>query len=134
MQTQKFVRDAVLCAALLCWSLFPVQAGNIFKADVPDNLNLASSWSNSIAPATTDIATWDHTVQVNTNSLLGANLSWAGIAILDPATGITILTNTGATNITLGASGIDMSAAATGLVLSNNVTLGAAQTWTVDTN
>ena len=42
------------------------------------------------APGSADVAVWNNLTQVNTNETLGANLSWAGIQILDPANGITM--------------------------------------------
>ena len=133
MQKTKLLRPAALCAGLLGWSLAQAQASNVFKADVTDALNLASSWSNSIAPTSADIATWDHTVQVNASSVLSAGASWAGIDILDPAQAISI-TTTNASALTLGASGIDMSLASTSLTIGTPVVLGAAQNWNVDAN
>ncbi|MGD0259257.1 MAG: polysaccharide lyase family protein [Verrucomicrobiota bacterium] len=104
------------------------RAATIFKADNASNLNLATSWSNNVAPGASDIATWNHLVVNNTNSALGANLNWSGIKILDPAGPITFAAGNTLTN---GAAGIDLSLAANSLTLSNNVVLNANQTWNV---
>jgi autotransporter-associated beta strand protein len=128
MQTKKSLYAAALCFALFYFSRGAAQAGNVFKADVPDNLNLATSWSNSVAPTASDIATWDQTVQVNTTSSLGANLAWAGIEILNPAGLITLSAGNTLTN---GASGINLSLATNGLTLDCPVVLSANQSWIV---
>jgi autotransporter-associated beta strand protein len=103
-------------------------AATIFKADTAANLNLPASWSNNVAPGASDVATWNHLVVNNTSSALGANLSWSGIKILDPAGPITFAAGNTLTN---GASGMDLSLAANSLTLSNNVVLNANQTWNV---
>lgn len=122
-----FFRPAWLSTLGLCLCL-STHAATIFKANNANNLNLASSWSNSVAPGASDVATWNHLVVINTNSALGANLSWSGIKILDPAGPITFAAGYTLTN---GASGIDLSLAANSLTLSNNVVLNANQTWNV---
>lgn len=131
MQPSKILETKWIGAAALCLSLTSAPAADIFKADVADNLNLATSWSNSVAPSSSDFAAWDVTVQVNTNSVLGGNVSWGGIKILDPASTIIINTNSSGNIVTLGASGIDLSAATHNLTMNNGVLLGASQTWNV---
>jgi rhamnogalacturonan endolyase len=103
-------------------------AATIFKADTANNLNVAAAWSNSVAPGASDVATWNRLVVNNTNSALGANLSWSGIRILDPAGPIILRSGNTLTN---GASGIDLSLAAASLTLSNALVLGANQSWNV---
>ena len=45
-----------------------VHAGDVYKADNTDNLNLGSSWTNGVPPTSGDIAVWDATVTAaNTN-------------------------------------------------------------------
>jgi autotransporter-associated beta strand protein len=128
MQLTKIFRTALLTSGIFCLDFVTSQAASIFKADVSDNLNLGSSWSGGTPPDSSDIAVWDNRVQLNPSATMGANLSWAGIQILDPAALITI--NSG-NNLTLGASGIDLSLATTGLTLNNSNVLGANQTWAV---
>lgn len=128
MQTIKFFRTMRLCAGLLALSFIKTQAASITNADVPDNLNLGTSWVGGTAAGSGDVAIWDHTVQVNTTKALGTNLAWAGIQVLDPAALITISAGNTLTN---GASGIDMSLATNSLTFSNAVVLGASQTWNV---
>jgi autotransporter-associated beta strand protein len=127
MQTTKNIKIAGLLAVLLCFGLGSAQAA-LYKADNANNLNVGASWVLGGVPGSSDVAGWDSTVAVNTSSLLGADLSWAGIQILNPGGPITI---NGANTLTLGASGIDMSSASQSLVLSNRVVLGADQIWNV---
>jgi hypothetical protein len=78
MQTPKILETKWICAAALCLSLTGASA-QIFKADVADNLDQGTSWSNNVAPTSSDVAAWDSTVVINTNSVLGASLSWGGV-------------------------------------------------------
>jgi autotransporter-associated beta strand protein len=129
MQTTKNIfKSAWLCAALLSFGFGSAQAATITNADVPDNLNLGTSWVGGTPAGSGDVALWNNVVQANPAKSLGADTSWAGIQILDPALPITI--NAGNT-LTLGASGIDMSRATNGLTLACPIVLGAGQTWNV---
>jgi autotransporter-associated beta strand protein len=118
----------------------PAPAATIIKADNADNLNLTTSWTGLVAPTASDIAKWDVTVTTPNTVALGGDLSWKGIAIANPSGPVAI----GAGNtLTLGSSGIDMSAATQGLTISSGLTLlggvnqvwnsGAGQTLTLDT-
>src|SRR4051812_42781126 len=111
------LRSAVMLAALGSASL--VQASLFVKTNNVLALNVAGSWTNNAVPGAADIAQWDNTVTAaNATNSLGANLSWAGVKILDPGATVTI---TSGNTLTNGASGIDMSAASADLVLSNTM-------------
>ncbi len=99
------------------------------KANNSDNLNLATSWTVAV-PATTDVARWDSTVLAANTTLLGANLTFASIAVTNPGGSITI--NAG-NALTLGsaAKDIDMTDASADLTLNCGLTLGAANVWEV---
>ena len=110
-----------------------VHAATIQKADNATALNLAGSWSGGVVPGAGDIASWDSTVTSANTASLGANTSYSGIIISDPSGAVTV---NGAFGFTLGAAGIDMSAATQNLTLgmtgSTGVaafTIGASQTW-----
>src|SRR5271170_2985035 len=122
MQTYKNLLKACLAGTVLASSLAAAQAQTITNADAGANLNTTTEWFGGVVPGPANIAVWNYLAQVNTTETLGANLSWAGIQILDPATLITI--NAGNT-LTLGGSGIDLSGATNGLALSCPVALGA---------
>ncbi len=119
---------------LLSWaSIFVVcstHAATIQKANNTNNLNLTTSWSGGVVPGANDIASWNNTVGSSNSTAPGADLTWKGISITDPGGPVTI----GAGNIlTLGSSGIDMSAANQDLTISSGITLSSGQTWDVIT-
>jgi autotransporter-associated beta strand protein len=128
MQTRQTFKTAALFSALLCVGLASAKAASVTNADAAVNLNLGGSWVGGVPAGASDVAVWDHTVSVNTTKALGANLSWSGIQVFDPAALITV---SAGNTLTLGASGIDMSAATNGLTLSCPVALGSAQNWNV---
>lgn len=104
-----------------------VFAADITKADNIDNLNLGTSWALGTAPSVADIAIWNSAVTSANSTLLGANMTWSGIRIINPGGAVTI----GAGNtLTLGTGGIDMSGASQGLTIAALATLAdTAQTW-----
>jgi autotransporter-associated beta strand protein len=116
-------------------------AAQIAKEDNPDNLNLATSWVGEVVPTGDDIAQWGAQVTGANTADLGANLNWKGISILNPGGNVGI---TGSFvdpeipenppiiySLTLGGSGIDMSASTRNLTISSPLVLGSAQTWSV---
>lgn len=119
-----------LLGALLLAAAAQLEAVDIFHANTADAANLTTAWTGGVVPGSGDIAVWDSTVTAANTTALGAELSWLGIRISNPGGLVTL--GTAATNtLTLGASGIDMSAATNNLVIRSNLTVGAAQTWTV---
>src|SRR5438874_2675537 len=126
------LRAFVVAVAILIALTPPLvqQAGSATqtKANNTNNLNLTSSWVGGVVPTSSDIALWDSTVTSNNTVSLGGNLNFGQIKITNP--GGNVFINTGNTLTLSGISGvgIDMSSTAL-LVISCNVTLGAAQTW-----
>ena len=120
-------RSPLICAASIALFTVAAQAATFTKADNLFDLNLPTSWSIGSVPGAADIALWNNTVTSASTVLLGANLSWSGLRILNPTGLVTI--NAGST-LTLGAGGIDM---AQSLTLNNAVTLltERTQNWTV---
>ena len=95
---------------------FTANAATLSKADNTNDLNLATSWSGSVVPGANDIAQWDATVTGANSTLVGADLSFAGIKVTNPGGAVTF----GAGNtITVGTSGIDLSTA------TQNLTIGS---------
>ncbi len=121
-----------LCAALLLLSLGAGEAASITKKNNTQNLNKGGSWSNGVRPGVADIAVWDSGVTSANTAAIGGNLSWLGIQITNPGGLVTIGATAGRT-LTLGSSGIDLSAATQNLTLNCALMLGAAQTWDVTT-
>ena len=121
------VRHLIVTACVLALGQ-TASVADIVKTNNTDNLNLGSSWVGGVAPGASDVAVWDSTVAGANTTVLGADLSWAGVRIANPGGLATI--NAGNT-LTLGASGINMSSASQDLTLNNNVTLGTLQNWSV---
>jgi fibronectin-binding autotransporter adhesin len=103
----------------------------IVKANNTNNLNLGTSWVGNVAPSSSDVAKWNSTVTTANTTALGADLTWAGIAIENPSGLVTI---NGTNTLTLGAAttDIDLSTANTAdLTLNCPLTLDAANVWDV---
>ena len=123
---------AVLMATTVVISA--ASAADITRATATGTLNLTTSWNGGSVPTAGDVAVWDN--QSAIAGQLGADLSFGGIRIADPTAAVSI---NGANILTLGASGIDMSAALQNLTLqpgnttvpASGITLGAAQSWNV---
>ena len=105
-------------------------------------LNLAGSWIDETTgnapaanpPGALDIAQFDSHSALTAATLfqLGAPTTWLGLVVQNPGADITI--DSGSNALTLGASGVDMSAATQNVTISaSTVTLGAAQSWNVTT-
>ena len=123
---------SVPAAALASLALiqFTANAATLSKADNTNDLNLATSWSGSVVPGANDIAQWDATVTGANSTLVGADLSFAGIKVTDPAGAVTF----GAGNtLTVGTSGIDLSTATQNLTIGSGLTLKGGQSWSTAT-
>lgn len=123
------------CAALaaVVTTLFvnsAAQAVDRIKANNTTNLDQGASWAGGVAPGAADVGVWNNTVTGPNASALGTDQSWGGIRIANPGGAVTI----SAGNIlTLGTSGINMSAATQDLTIASGLTLlgDAKQTWVV---
>jgi autotransporter-associated beta strand protein len=127
---RQILRCLVYLAVLGLLGSSTTRAANLIKDNNATNLNLAGSWVGGVVPGSSDVAQWDSTVTTANTVLLGSDLSWQGLAVVNPGGVVTI--NAGNT-LTLGSSGIDLSTATQNLTLNNAVALGAAQTWNVNT-
>jgi autotransporter-associated beta strand protein len=126
MTTQRPLAS-LLAGALLAAAL-PALAAEFTKANNTDNLNLGSSWTNGVAPGTSDVGVWDSTVTGPNAVALGADLAWAGIRVTNVGGAITL---SAGNTLTLGTTGINMSGASQGLTLNCGVGLSGSQTWNV---
>jgi fibronectin-binding autotransporter adhesin len=99
------------------------------KADNADALNLPTSWVTAV-PTAADIAVWNSTVTGANTVALGANLTFGGLQIVNPGGAVTLAAGN---TLTLGAGGIDMSAATQNLTLNAGVSTaaGTSQQWSV---
>lgn len=110
--------------------VFQAQAADRIKANNTTALNLAGSWDTLPDAGGNDVAVWNSTVLAANAVALGADLSWLGLRIANPGGAVTI--NNTANTLTLGSSGIDMSAAAQNLTINTSLISGAAQTWNLN--
>lgn len=134
-----FLSVALVASLSLLACLPDVGAADVKKADNNTALNLVGSWVGGSVPGTGDIALWDSTVTTANATSMGTSgggdLSFAGIKVTNPGGTVSITGNTA--NLTLGASGIDLTGSAD-LVLGTSNTaqsliLGADQTWNIGT-
>ena len=104
--------------------------GTRTKKNNTDDLNLLSSWATGTVPPTpTEVTQWNDVVLGANSTLLGADVSWQGIRILNPGGPVTI---GGANTLTHGTSGIAMDAATQDLTINSNLTIGTGNlSWNV---
>ena len=123
-------------AALIATLTFAAPAGAevtpVRKEDNTDGLDQVTSWVGGAAvPGIADIAQWDNQLSgANTSDLGATSSSWLGIKVLNPP-GAVGITGTSPSTLTLGASGIDLSAATQNLTIGAPLVLGGAQPWSV---
>jgi hyaluronate lyase len=98
------------------------------KAATGSTLNLGTAWTGALVPVNPDTATWNATSLTGAMTL-GANLSWAGLIVNDPAGALTF---NGTQTLTLGSGGVDMSGTSANLTFNHPVILGENQTWNID--
>jgi fibronectin-binding autotransporter adhesin len=125
-----FGGQAALALALLSMGGDAAHAVDRIKANNAMNLDQAASWTGGVIPGTADVGVWNSTVTGPNAVALGSDQSWSGLRIANPGGAVTI--NSGNV-LTLGAGGIDMSAATQNLNIAAGVTLlgDAKQTWSV---
>ncbi|MCU0794347.1 MAG: autotransporter-associated beta strand repeat-containing protein [Akkermansiaceae bacterium] len=100
----------------------------IIKDDNTTDLNLGASWVGGTAPLASQGAKWTNAVTSANTTVLGADATWGGIVIEDPAGPVSI--GSGNT-LTLGAGGIDLATATADLTLDCGVILGGNHVWNV---
>ena len=127
IQANPFI--TILSTALITLSSSAFAADRI-KQDNTTALNDAASWD--VLPGSGDVAVWNSTVTAAATTLYGGNLNWQGIRIANPGGTPTIGASSASLLLTLGTSGIDLSAATTNLTILGSVVAGTDQIWTVD--
>lgn len=122
-----------------------ISSADATKADNNTALTNGTSWVAGAAPGAGDVMIFDSTLKlssfanVNDPVSLGGNMSVLGIRVAGPvmaqASGeneIVISNNLSANTLTIGISGIDMSATnAVPLNIQSKITLGGSQTWNI---
>jgi len=107
-------------------------AAEVQKADNTLSLTTSTSWVGGAIPGASDVAVWGSTLTADRSNALGGNQSWAGIKVTNPAGSLYTIANTASGTLSLGASGIDMSAATADLTIGAILNITSNQTWTVN--
>ncbi len=118
------------------------RAAEIAKLQNTATLNNPASWTGGVLPGSGDVMLWNNAFTapgaLATLSQLGGNLSVLGLKVTDvggtrnAATTMVGYQNDGSANtLTIGAGGIDLSAATQTLTLASRILLGADQTWSI---
>ena len=131
MQPFSFALRSLSFGAILCVlaaSVTTALGANIYKASTGTFLPVTAAWTGGVVPGASDIATWK-TGSLGGGLKINAAVSWLGISITNATADITF-SNAGP--LTLGASGMDLSASLVNLTMSTPVILGASQTWSVN--
>ncbi len=126
MKNKIVVRSFYLCVALLGFTLSTAGSANVTKLDTPSMAATTANWS--AAPAATDIGEFNGTPGVASLAGLtlgGADLALGGLLFDGTMQGPAAIAS--GNTLTLGASGIDMSAANQNVTLSCTMTLGGAR-------
>jgi autotransporter-associated beta strand protein len=133
-----------LSAATACVALTQRSWADTYGSNGQLNLSQASSWIDETTPANTgvdvpssnDIAQFDSdaALSATTTFTLGAQTSWLGLSVINPGAAVVIGggSDTGNT-LTIGADGINMSAAAQNLTLSDPLNLNTTQSLQTNT-
>ena len=90
-------------------------------------LNLGTAWNAGLVPLDPDVAVWESTSRTGSFTPGGA-LNWGGLTVLNPTAPITF---NGASALTLGSAGVNLSAATTDLTVNLPLVLGTNQSWSV---
>jgi autotransporter-associated beta strand protein len=125
----KLPTSIIAClAALIAIMPMASYAANISFNGTANNLTTGAAWVGGVAPGSGDIATWDANAIANLSQALGADTNWLGIAVTSPSGNVSIPSGN---TLTLGASGIDMSAATVNFSIAGNLSNSVAQNWNV---
>ena len=116
------------------WTMFSeVQFfGTGAKANNTDALNLATAWTGSRAPVSTDVVLFNTTFTSATALNTGAAVDWAGLKVTGGSSTLTIDPSPATDRLGIGSSGIDLSAASRDVRLTDlRLTGSAAQPWSI---
>src|SRR4051794_10971523 len=124
----KFISIPFLCA----FGSELASAAEIKRSNNTGTLSTTGVWTGGVVPGPNDVAVWDNVVSTvgRCTNNLGADLSWAGIKILNPSASPEIGQTSG-TRLYLGASGVDLNATTNtqNLNILPNVSATNSQSW-----
>lgn len=120
---------------LLAASFAPLCSLSLVHADTwtgstSGSWNVDTNWLDTTKPTTGEAAVFNIGSTANTATTLDAAFNISGLTIADPSAAVSIANGTGG-SLTIGAGGIDMSAATQNLAFSNTISVGAAQDWNI---
>jgi autotransporter-associated beta strand protein len=124
-------RRALLAALPLFTAAASTHGAQIARTDTTTALNLTGSWVDGVVPGAGDIAVWNNTLTADRANAIGGNLTFAGIKVTDAGGTLHSINTSSGSTLTLGSSGIDMSAATTNFSISAVMDLSASQTWSL---
>lgn len=121
---------ATLAAALAVAGLASTASAQV-KANSGNStaMNLSGSWVSGTIPNSSTVAVFNSTLTGPSTVSLGGNATWGGIQVTNPGGAFTIASGN---FLTVGASGIDLSAATNNLNINAGVITGAAQNWSIN--
>lgn len=128
MKNRNYIFSPVgIIAALLALAPCVAHAAPITKVAAGTDLMDGASWGGT-APGSGDVATWTST-SLGAGLTLGEPRSWKGISVTSALSAIDVK---GGGALTVGSDGINMATSTVNLTLQNPITLGANQTWNVN--
>jgi autotransporter-associated beta strand protein len=97
------VVPAALLAALVLLAAAPSIQAQVVRANTSGALNTTGDWVGGAVPTSSQIAQWDNTVSTSANdtAALGGSLSWLGINVVNPASGVVVSSSLTASALTV---------------------------------
>jgi autotransporter-associated beta strand protein len=131
-RTNRFLAIASLAGSCLATS---ASAQTLTKANNTTALNEAGSWVENSAPTSSNVLLFDSTVGAGVTASVttasGGNLSVNGLQVTSVTNNSMRISSNGASTLTLGSGGVDMSTAGGNLRIDPAVTLSTGQTWSI---
>lgn len=110
------------------WRFIVPPSAPVWSGAADNSWTTPGSWTPGITPTAGDVVSFDESSALNLATMLDANFSIEGIALGNPAGPVSI---GGTQSLTLGSSGIDLSAATRNLTITAPAILGSSQSWNV---
>lgn len=128
----KSSKALLLAAVTLAATASTALAATYTRTNTGTNLSGdTTAWNPATVPGSGDIAAWDSTgALAGASNIVNAAISWDGIQVTN-ITGALTIGNANTNDLTIGASGIDLSAASANVTINNKLVLGANQNWQI---
>jgi len=128
------------CCLIFCFQ--QTDAAEIAKLTNTTALNLPGSWDGDVVPGAGDVMLWNNLYvfpsAAGNLAQLGADFSVSGLKVTDVGgtrnvnqTLVGFQNASSANTLTIGAQGLDLSAALQSLMIQSKITIGANQTWSI---